>query len=162
MKKLLGFAGILILSVIIVFIGFDKFFFKELRQAEKTIADTKQENLLTGKTVAQNSEPYYDEVLNFDGVKRNLAAEDCIYQIMHEMANTKVVADVTYATMDITPDRVNALIKAVNQTNWEDKSRLLEILNRWKTGDFSQGVEDHNYVWTKLGGEVGKATALKQ
>ncbi len=162
MKKILTYAGIFVLLGLFVYISFYKLSINKLRQSERSATEEKQENKPITESVVQDNEPYFDEALNIDGVKNNLANEDVIYRIMHEMANTKVIADVKYAAIDITPNRINALIKAVNRSNWSDKSRLLEILNRWKQGDFSQAVEDHNYVWSKLGGEAGKATELKK
>lgn len=35
--------------------------------------------------------------------------------------------------------------------------KLREIVVRWQQGDFSQIVDDHNYVWDLLGGTVGRA-----
>jgi hypothetical protein len=33
-------------------------------------------------------------------------------------------------------------------------------LYRWEEGDFRGAVEDHNYLWGLLEGNIGKATAL--
>jgi len=57
---------------------------------------------------------------------------------------------------------VRILTEAVTSSNWEDKNKLIEILNRWKNNDFSMAVEDHNYIWAKLGGKDGKATGVKK
>ena len=35
-------------------------------------------------------------------------------------------------------------------------------LSRWLELDFSNAVEVHNYVWSKLGGTVGKAEKLNE
>ncbi|MFL0248715.1 DUF6241 domain-containing protein [Candidatus Clostridium stratigraminis] len=164
MKKILKYASLFIFSIAVILIASYRLYTSLTNnpKEEKHAADIKQQNIQTSKSVIKNDEIYFDETLNINGSKPNLANEGAIYEIIHMMANTKVVADVTYATMDIKSDRVNALIKAVNRSNWNDKSRLIEILNRWKVGDFSQCVDDHNYVWAKLGGEIGKATELKK
>ena len=39
---------------------------------------------------------------------------------------------------------------------------LSDQLKKWLELDFSNGVEMHNYVWNKLGGNVGKAKALNE
>ena len=39
-----------------------------------------------------------------------------------------------------------------------EKEKYVEILNRWEKGDFSQAVEEHDYMWEQAGGEsAGKA-----
>ena len=37
---------------------------------------------------------------------------------------------------------------------------LNKELNKWNNSDFSNGVKVHNYVWSKLGGTIGKAKSL--
>jgi len=56
---------------------------------------------------------------------------------------------------------VDRLISIIINSEYNDKDVLLGILYRWKSNDFSQGVFDHNYVWNKLGGTLGKAIELK-
>ena len=86
-----------------------------------------------------------------------------VFQKMHEMANTKIVAEdgLVWGEIQPTEEEVNALMEDVSNSNYEDKEKLLEILNRWKSGDFSNCVEDHNFLWKKLGGQVGKASSLR-
>lgn len=67
-------------------------------------------------------------------------------------------------TIEITDERIDKLIANVNNCSGFDyatKNMLLEILYRWKDGDFSQIVEDHNFIWERLGGTVGKAVKPK-
>lgn len=86
-----------------------------------------------------------------------------VFQKMHEMANTKIVAvdGLVWGEMEPTEESVNALIQEVSSSNYENKEQLLQILSRWKNGDFSNCVDDHNFLWKKLGGQVGKASKLK-
>lgn len=86
-----------------------------------------------------------------------------IFNTMHQIANSKIVAEDGLVWGEIQPTQavVDGLIKDVNSTDYGDKNYLLEILNRWKNGDFSKCVEEHNYLWNKLGGEVGKAKSLR-
>jgi len=87
-----------------------------------------------------------------------------IFNTMHKIANSKIVAKDGLIWGEIQPTQavVDGLIKDVNNTGYEDKNYLLEILNRWKNDDFSKCVEEHNYLWNKLGGEVGKAKSLRE
>ena len=51
--------------------------------------------------------------------------------------------------------------KILYQLNGRDEYLDTE-LKKWKGLDFSNGVEVHNYVWTKLGGTIGKAKSLDE
>ena len=41
-----------------------------------------------------------------------------------------------------------------------EKEKYVEILNRWEKGDFSQAVEEHDYMWEQAGGESGKSKKI--
>ena len=94
----------------------------------------------------------------------NIVAEERVYIRMHGMINTKINAadGNTWGMIEITNEDCNKLIEVVNTNNYEDKEKLLAFLNSWKNKDFSNGVEQHNYIWEKLGGVEGKAISLKQ
>jgi hypothetical protein len=89
-------------------------------------------------------------------------SQTVVWNQMHHMANTLIVADAIWGELFITEELVNGLILEVHHSQFDDKDRLLEILERWKKGDFRQGVDDHNYVWERLGGTVGRATDLRR
>jgi hypothetical protein len=99
-------------------------------------------------------------MLSIAGVDYNLLEEASVYRLINEMSHTKVEAEVRNRYVEITSERIAALIFAVTKSNWQDKDFLLKNLNLWKNNDFSKSVEFHNYVWEKQGGEVGKATSL--
>jgi len=84
-----------------------------------------------------------------------------IYMEMHKMANTKIIADQVWGEIDITAERVNALISEISLSDFEDKEILLNTLSNWKNDDFSNAVQEHNYLWEKLNGTVGEAYELK-
>lgn len=88
-------------------------------------------------------------------------AEEEVWEEMHQMANTKIKADEIWGEIEITEDRVNALIIEVLSSKYPDKKRLLTILYNWKKQEFSNAVEEHNYLWRKLGGTIGKAYELR-
>lgn len=82
---------------------------------------------------------------------------------MHRMANSLVVADEIWGVIKITEKRVNGLIVEVVASDFDplEKYDLLQILGRWKNKNFLYGVHDHNYLWEKLGGNVGRAQYLR-
>lgn len=109
-------------------------------------------------TVAQTSAAIRQETAESITVR----AQKEMWDTLHKMANTKIVADQIWGETEITPERVDRLLEEVEQSAYPDKIRLLDMLNRWKDGDFSQAVEEHNYLWEKLDGTVGKATGLRK
>jgi len=84
-----------------------------------------------------------------------------VYDDMHKMANTKVVADAIWGKLDMDEERINKLIIEVLKSDYDDKEKLRAILTNWKKGDFTHCIEEHNYFWSKLNGSIGEATALK-
>jgi len=99
--------------------------------------------------------------------KETIAVEELvdkvsIYTMMHEMANTKIVAEdgMIWGLQPMTKDRIIAVRTALKKNDPSHK-RLFEILDRWENKDFTQGVEDHNYLWKLLDGNVGKAVRLR-
>ncbi|WP_051350687.1 DUF6241 domain-containing protein [Caloramator sp. ALD01] len=99
-------------------------------------------------------------------VVSNKSLEYEIYDTMHRMANTKIEAvdGEVWGEVEITVELCDRLIEKIKESNLKalEKNKLIEILNRWKNGDFSNCVEEHNYVWSKLGGTVGKAKSLRK
>lgn len=82
------------------------------------------------------------------------------YQKVHHMANTIIIADdgQVWGQSEITRGAVTQMI---NELKGQD-DYLSDQLKKWLELDFSNGVEVHNYVWNKLGGNVGKAKALNE
>lgn len=85
-----------------------------------------------------------------------------MWEEIHILANSKIVADEIWGTKEIKTEHIKELIAEVENSSYNDKEMLLEILSRWKAEDFSQCVAEHNYVWEKLGGTIGKAIALRE
>ena len=83
-----------------------------------------------------------------------------VYEEVHRMANTIIIAEDgnIWGKDEITEDNID---KVLYQLNGRDEYLDTE-LKKWKGLDFSNGVEVHNYVWTKLGGTIGKAKSLDE
>lgn len=80
---------------------------------------------------------------------------------VHGMTHQKVLADEKWGSAEITKDKVDKLYEEVkNQKESEIRTMLLEILEPWTKGDFSNAVEDHNRIWNYKDGNVGKAERL--
>lgn len=112
------------------------------------------------KTIKQDTEDLM--LLKIGGQDYDLHDRDRVLRLIHEMTHTKVEAEVRNRYVEITTDRVDALISAIGKTDWKDKDYLLENLNKWKSYDYSNSVDVHNYIWQLEDGEIGKATALRK
>lgn len=83
-----------------------------------------------------------------------------VYKDMHLMVNSIVFAEEIWGKEEITEEKINRLLLEVMASDYDNKQELINILARWKDGDFNKAAEDHNYVWSKLDGTVGEATAV--
>lgn len=69
-----------------------------------------------------------------------------------------------WGNIPINDKNVNEAMKIFIDTTFlpkEEKEIPLNVLQAWKEGDYSNGVQAHNYVWKKLNGNVGRAKELK-
>lgn len=118
---------------------------KEIEALAEEIKDEKDTTEETLKPV-----DYYDEAK--------------IYDIMHRMANTKIIAEDNkiWGELPMKADDIKNLQAIITSVNYEDREYLLEVLNRWINEDYSMAAEEHNYFWEKLGGTIGKAIGVKE
>lgn len=82
---------------------------------------------------------------------------------VHGMTHQKVLAEQKWGSSEITKDKVVKLYEIVKNKNFKNaeiRSMLLEILEPWTRGDFSNAVEDHNRIWNYKEGNVGEAERL--
>jgi hypothetical protein len=90
-----------------------------------------------------------------------------IIEHMHKMANARIIAvdGEVWGEEPMDPEVINGLLLAAKAYEHDPSNTwapdAIEILERWKTGDFSKCVEDHNYVWGLLDGTVGEAACLR-
>ncbi|CAG9620432.1 DUF6241 domain-containing protein [Sutcliffiella rhizosphaerae] len=83
--------------------------------------------------------------------------EYVIINIMHLMTHQKVRAEQKWGAIPMTEDTVRQVHEVVANSSFVNKNRMLQIAERWKTGNFSKIVEDHNYFWRLEGGTIGEA-----
>ncbi len=119
------------------------------------------ENKAFEEIVSEN-EGQYTLKNDDESQKIKVRAEHQVYNQIHAMANTLIIADEIWDKEEITEETINALIIEITASAFLDKQILLNILSEWKAGDFSNGVSAHNYVWEKLDGTVGRATGLRK
>lgn len=94
------------------------------------------------------------------GSEQASLSEDDILNYMHGMSHQKVIADEKWLHYEMTDERILFLSNAVENGQYEHEEVMMDILTRWKKGDFSQADEDHNAIWSIQGGTIGKATGI--
>lgn len=82
-------------------------------------------------------------------------------KLIHSLANTLVIAEYKWQCGEVTPKTIDLALKGVEEIKDDyDRMHLRNSLRKWKSGDFSNAVYVHNYVWEMLDGSVGKAEEL--
>lgn len=82
-------------------------------------------------------------------------------KLIHSLANTLVEAEYKWQCSEVTPKTIKLALEGVEEIKDNyDRMHLRNSLTKWKSGDFSNAVEVHNYVWEMMDGNVGKAEVL--
>ena len=71
-----------------------------------------------------------------------------VQEIIQLMAHQKIIANEKESSIMITPKRIDTLLKMVeeNESVYEHSDKYLDILRRWRQGDFSTVDVDHNVM----------------
>jgi hypothetical protein len=109
---------------------------------------------------AEIEKSYETEGSKLNMVKYELLGDGGLVQEVHDMTHQKVYAKQKWGSSEITADKVQKLYEVVMENEFETKEMLLEILEPWTSGDFSNAVRAHNEIWSYQGGTIGKASRL--
>ncbi|WP_338651242.1 DUF6241 domain-containing protein [Lysinibacillus sp. Y5S-8] len=76
---------------------------------------------------------------------------------LQQMSYQKIIADEKESSIMITLERIDTLLQMVeeNKDDYEYSEQYLDVLNRWKLGDFSSVDQDHNDIWFLQGSKQG-------
>ena len=88
-----------------------------------------------------------------------------VVNLIHQMSNSIInPADGNkYGVIEITPEKIDIVLNSLQNINNEGARNYLENeLTKWKEGNFSNGVQVHNYVWHMLDGQIGIASSLDE
>lgn len=88
-----------------------------------------------------------------------------VVNLIHQMSNSIInPADgKKYGVIEITPEKIDIVLNSLQNINNEGARNYLENeLTKWKEGNFSNGVQVHNYVWHMLDGQIGIASSLDE
>lgn len=75
--------------------------------------------------------------------------DNLVEEVLQQMSHKKIIADEKESSIMITPERIDTLLQMVeeNKDVYEHREQYLDVLNRWKLGDFSSVDQDHNDLW---------------
>lgn len=86
--------------------------------------------------------------------------EDEFQWIVHRMTHQKVAADIKDGSTEMTPERIDELLKTLDETDYVHEDVYLRVLDEWNEGNFENAVEAHNEILTLQNGTIGVATRL--
>jgi hypothetical protein len=86
--------------------------------------------------------------------------EDEFQWIIHRMTHQKVAADIKDGSTQMTPERIDELLKTIDETDYFHEDVYLRILDEWNEGNFENAVEAHNEILSLQNGTIGVATRL--
>jgi Family of unknown function (DUF6241) len=158
MKKRFGLARIVI-GVIACIVGI-YFYFSDGDGLNFWSKESGTENK-DPETVIEKS--YQAEASPIELLKYDHMGEKRLIQEVHNMTHQKVHAKQKWGSSEVTADKVEKLYEVVMGNSFkkaEAKEMLLEILEPWKRGDFSNAVVAHNQIWSYQKGTIGRATRL--
>jgi hypothetical protein len=80
---------------------------------------------------------------------------------LHAMTHQKIKADRIGFSLKMTPESIDLMIENIEKApNIEDRENYLAIAKNWKSGNFSQIRDDHDYFNKRQGGTIGYSTGV--
>ncbi len=129
---------------------------------EDLFASTNEKELKGNPVTQKELKQYKEEGKNPFGQnigKEELTGDD-LRRYIHGMSHQKVKANEKWWFYEITDQRIEWLLDSLDKSDISNDELYRVILERWQAGDFSQVVEDHNFVWRLEDGIAGKATRI--
>jgi hypothetical protein len=152
--------GCIGLVFIMLLVGAGYFGVKLLISDVKGVKIEIKDNPTTEQQAIIDKEWEATEVIN----NEELANAKAVYNTLHEMANSKIISGdgKVWGVKSVTKQRVEAVKRAVADLKIED-AKINDMLSRWGNQDFTQAVDEHNYIWSYyLHGNVGRAVKLRK
>jgi hypothetical protein len=148
--------GLLTVAFTAAYINFDKWSLETVSDINASPQDQAEAKVELKKrfeaSTSQGEMPKYEK-----------ESEAQLLQEVHGMTHQKVAAEEKWGSTEITKDKVLKLYNVVQEKEFDDyeiQSMLLDTLEPWTHGDFSNAVRAHNNIWDYLHGNVGKASRL--
>ncbi|MGQ3380752.1 DUF6241 domain-containing protein [Priestia endophytica] len=161
MKKFLKVMSLTLLALIVVGFVVLKLMDNTNEQEVQTedsnsVETTKQENPEKSQVADENTNKKTHEQDKAFEVPENPTGKD-IESIMHKMTHQKVRAERKTGAVRMTPEAIDEVIELINDVQPSNSQELLKMANHWKNGNYEHIVEEHNYFWSREGGNIGKA-----
>ncbi|KYG32975.1 DUF6241 domain-containing protein [Priestia endophytica] len=157
MKKFLKMTSLTLLALIVV--GFvalklmDNSNEREVQNEDSNSTETTKQENPEKSQVANEKTHEQEKALE---VPENPTGKD-IENIMHKMIHQKVRAERKTGAVRMTPEAIDEVIELINNVQPSNSQELLKMANHWKNGNYEHVVEEHNYFWSREGGDIGKA-----
>lgn len=130
---------------------------KNDKEVDSNITENEKNNQLVDKseefvsTVDVNGfweDVYTSKMIDEWNSGDKLFHENLIQDIIQEMAHQKIIAYEKDHSIMITPKRIDKVLQMVeeNKDEYKHSDKYLDILKRWKQGDFTTVDDDHNIV----------------
>ncbi len=155
-KNILIGIGLLIIVFTAVYISFDK-------RSSETMSDISVSPQDQAEAKAELDKRFEASTSQGEMPKYEKESEIQLLQEVHGMTHQKVAAEEKWGSIEITKDKVLKLYEVVENKQFEDndiQTMILDTIEPWTHGDFSNAVRAHNNIWDYLDGNVGKASRL--
>lgn len=166
-KELIITASTIVLAAVIAWGAsiLPKYNLENNRSSVVNSVSAKETSEQKGSSETESKKEVEEQTGKIDGVKYDTelddhSTEDEVVQIMHQMTHQKVKAKEKWGAVPILEDTINQVYSIVERSDFEHKTELLEIVDKWKNNDFEEIDEDHNYFWKLQGGTIGKAYGI--
>ena len=97
------------------------------------------------------------DTVDFDTELRPSSTEKETWAVMNKMCHQKIYAKEKWGAIPMIPSTINQVYQVVEKSQYDSKSELLLILEKWKKGDFTTIDYDHDYILRLQDGNVGHA-----
>jgi Family of unknown function (DUF6241) len=152
---------VIIVSVIAICVGVILVNMIDKKAVSSSETVSKEENTTaTSQPISTKEEVNLSENPFENSNSNSNLSEKEILNYMHGMSHQKVVAEEKWIHYEMTSERIQYLINAIELGNYNNEELFLDILHRWADGDFKKADKDHNKIWNLQGGNVGEATGV--
>lgn len=150
--KLIIIVNIILLIVAGGFLGYK--FYGEKFKAENESSEKASSEVLEKKSANET----LSEIKSIEskGEQEEIVKD---YDFVHQMSNNLIIASdgEKWGEQDVTLENIDLGIEML-----KDNEYIVQALNKWKEGDFTNAIEVHNYCWEILEGDKGKAIGIYQ
>ncbi|WP_050615206.1 DUF6241 domain-containing protein [Bacillus testis] len=90
------------------------------------------------------------------------SSEETIIEAMHKMTHQKVRAKEKWGALEMNAANIQQIknVLLADSNHFEERDKLLHLIEKWEKGDFTGIDEDHNKLWKLQKGNIGKATGI--